>query len=942
VNVTARPEAENARAPEARTTDARLKRAMHLLAEPDVRVLSLDVFDTMLFRRAPEPVDVFPMVARRLAERGMLSPQISLRAFQQLRIAAEARARAKRDGSGRGVEVGLRDIYAELPAYVVMHASAEECTKVELEVEREVLMPDLDVVELVRYAHSLGKRAIAVSDTYLSSVELTVLLDPGFSGDAALDGVYASSDHGVGKTSGMFELVLRELELEPRQLVHVGDNELADVESPAKLGIPTVHFRRGSAYLDAVLERERAYADPERPPVHGDAGLTAMRGKLLHRTELEALDEELRPFWAYGAACLGPALAGFGEWVVERTRAAGAERAHCLMREGELLSQVVNSAADYMGADIRAEPIWLSRHVCARASLVEGSARELRTLLVRRRPPTVRQLCETVGLDVEQSAGLRDRADARLDDAAAVDGVIAELTSDPELRAAMVANGRVLRERIVESIRQRVPEGQDSMVLVDLGWGGTIQTLLQQLLVRQASIDGTPELHTIGLYLVTHGLAVQRALDGIELEGFLGSFGVPGPAVRSIMRSPEILEQVCMPDVGSQVDLTAELEPVLGDSVDARIPQAAHRAAVQAGIRAFQREWARYAALMPGRRASLTEPDLRDQLVGQVARALVAPTGQEAAVFSSWIHDDNFGSHDSDLLVGGPHTARAFRHMEPSEIVKTPMSEVYWPFGLAALEDEHLALAAEAVTMGWLPAEAFHSVVEAGDFEVYYDNGFGYGEGWKEALESKRNRFGLSYARTTVRAEEVRGVRIDPAKAPCILRIDWIALTCSMRGQAEPRRLMFDSPESLERFTARGATALRPKLFMVDGDDPQFEIDLRDSRVRVRDPAHRAAGGGPPRARGGAPLGGPQSRRQAVRASGGEPQRGAGGRAAAQGLPAAQAPARSLRWSAASTSPGDTRSGGRRPTVTPASCCSCAPVSGCRSSTTRSRTRRAT
>jgi FMN phosphatase YigB (HAD superfamily) len=827
VNVTARPEADNARAAEARTTDARLTRALGLLANPDVRVLSLDVFDTLLWRRAPEPVDVFPMVARGLAEQGLLPPTVTPRLFQRLRIAAEARARAKRDAGGKGVEVALRDIYAELPRFVVRDASPDVLAEAELAVEREVLMPDLDVLELVRAAHSLGKQAIAVSDTYLSAAELRSLLDPSFAGDAALDRVYSSSDHGVGKTSGMFELVLKELGLAPRQLVHVGDNELSDVEPASRLGIPAVHFERFTPYLEAVLEREQAYADPDRPPTGGDAGLTALRGKLLHRTELDALEPELRPFWAYGAACLGPALAAFAEWVVERTEAAGSPRALCLMREGELLAELVNGAAGYTGADVRAEPVWLSRHVCARASVIEGTERELRALLVRRRPPTVRQLCETVGVDVEISARLRDRADARLDDAAAVDEVLAELTSDPELRSTMVNSARVLRERVVEYLRRRTAGGEDALVLVDLGWGGTIQSLLQDLLRRGATVGGVPELHTIGLYLVTHDLALQRTLDGLELEGFLGSFGVPGPAVRSIMRSPEILEQVCMPDVGSQVGLTADLEPVLGDSVDERIPQAAHRAAVQAGIRAFQREHARYVALIPGRRASLTAPELRGRLLAQVARALVAPTEQEATVFGAWIHDENFGSHGSDLLVGGPHMARAFRHMEPSQIMATPMSEVYWPFGLAALEDEHLAVAAEATSMGRIAPEAFYSVVEAGDFDVYYDNGFGYGEEWKETLESRRNRFGLSYSRATVRAEEVRGVRIDPASAPCILRIDWIMLTCSMRGQAEPVRLMFDSADELARFTVRGAEPLRPKLFLIDGSDPQLELDLR-------------------------------------------------------------------------------------------------------------------
>src|SRR4051794_19051986 len=785
----------------ARTTDARLTRALSLLNGPDVTTLSLDVFDTMVWRRAPEPADVFPMIASRLAQEGRLGAHITPRVFQKLRIAAEARARARRDEQGRGVEVGLRDIYAELPRYVAPASDADELARTELDVKRDVLMPDLDVLELIRFAHATGKQVIAVSDTYLSEQELRTLLDSSFAGEAALDRLYASSDHGVGKTTGMFEKVLADLGIEPRQLVHVGDHPQADVESPSKLGIPTVHFKRGTPYLEAVREREQRHHDPDRPYLDGDAGLTALRGKLLHRTELEQLAPELKPFWAYGAACLGPALSAFAEWVVESTAALGSGTAHCLMREGELLAELVDGAAGYLAADVKGKPIWLSRHVCARASIFEGSERELRSLLVRRRPPTVRQLCETLGVDVDTSPKLREQADARLDDVATLDATFAELSSDPELRQAIVNSARVLRERVMEYLRREAGESgeggeAEQLVLVDLGWGGTIQSLVYQLLRRDTAVNKAAELPIYGLYLVTQELALQRALDGLELYGFLGAFGVPGPEVRSIMRSPEILEQVCMPDVGSQLDLTADLEPVLGDSVDERIPQAAHRAAVQAGIRAFQREWARYAVLMPDRRPSLTTPELRDQLVVQVTRALVAPTDQEATVFGAWIHDENFGSRGSDLLVGGPDTARAFRHMEPRDVVATPMAELYWPFGLAALEDEHLAASVELMTTGRIAPEAFYSVVEAGDFDVYYDNGFGFGESWKETLESKRNRFGLSYARTTVRADEVRGVRLDPAAAPCVLRLDWIAFTCSMRGQAEPKRLLVHPPRA--------------------------------------------------------------------------------------------------------------------------------------------------
>ncbi len=54
-----------------KTNDARLERAFELVAEPAVKLLTLDVFDTLLFRRVPDPVDAFPIIGARLAERGV-------------------------------------------------------------------------------------------------------------------------------------------------------------------------------------------------------------------------------------------------------------------------------------------------------------------------------------------------------------------------------------------------------------------------------------------------------------------------------------------------------------------------------------------------------------------------------------------------------------------------------------------------------------------------------------------------------------------------------------------------------------------------------------------------------------------------------------------------------------------------------------------------------
>ena len=767
----------------------------------------------------PEPADAFPIVGRALAKRGMLSPLISPVAFRKLRVAAEAKARAEHPGEG--VEIALEAIYEQIPGGLVLGSTPTQLAEAELRAEQELLVPDLDMLELVRTAREAGKLVVAVSDTYLSEPRLRSLLDPWFEGAAAIDRVFASNEHGTGKTERLFEIVLRELGREPLELLHVGDNELADVRSPERLGIRTLLFERRPRQVAEALKRERHYADPDELGDRGDLGLAAARSKVLHRRELAVLPEELRPYWRYGAAHLGPSLTGLAEYVHERARDIGVSKAFCLMREGELLARMVNAAAPYVGSDVVAEPLWVSRQVCARASIFEGTEPELRALLSRRRPPTVRELCATLAVDVEASPLLLRHADARMNEAALADEVFAELHSNPDLRVPMVGEARRLRERVLAYVRSKLPEGETDLLLVDLGWGGTIQTLLQRILHRERV-----GVLTRGVYLITHDLAVARLIEGVEIDGYLASAAVPGPPVRAIMRSPEILEQACMPDVGSQVDLDADLQPVLGPPADADLVQSAERNAVQKGVLAFQREWSRYGTALRRSAPSLADREARPLLLASLARALVSPTAEEAAAFGRWIHDENFGSEAVETIAGGAGAARALRYMGPEELIALPMSELYWPFGLATMADERLAGAAEAVAMERLPADAFSSVVETGDFEVYYDNGFGFGESWKKAVESRRNRFGLSYARAELHADEVRGVRLDPVKAPAVVRLDWIALTCFVRGEPDPRRFTFETAEELERLTMRGLQPVAPKLMLSPGDDPQIEIDL--------------------------------------------------------------------------------------------------------------------
>jgi len=800
--------------------DARLEPAFEAVSSDTCSVLSLDLFDTLLWRKVPEPVSAFIMLGGRLRAEGQLAPDIDASAFAVLRERAELRARRDREASGRGVEVTLRDICARIPPRTLRGIGLDELIEREVELERSLLVPDLDVLELARLAVERGKRVVCVSDTYFSVADLRSFLSIGAAGALDVERVFASSAHGVGKGGGLWRIVLDALGAGAAEVVHVGDNHAVDVVAAGRVGIRTVYFERRPAELARVLEREDQHATASLSPYHGDYGLTTLRSKVLHRVEGRRQPPELRPFWSFGAASLGPALAGFAEWVHERAAEAGADTVFCTMREGRLLTRLIEAAAPAAAAPVRAEPIWLSRQVCARASIREGSTEELAALFERRRMPTVGEFCATLGVETAEVRGFEGAARARLNEPGLAERLIERLSFEPELCGRIVAGSRALRARVLRYLERMRPPGADRLVLVDLGWGATIQSLVDGLLR-----DSDSDLRTTGLYLIATDRAADRMLDGADVHGFLANAGRPARPIDAFMRSPEILEQICMPEHGSQVGFDANLEPVLEPAEPLPL-QSAQRETAQKGIAAFQREWVRYRTAMPDALVPLHEYG-QDRLRSILVRSLTAPTVDEAGLFAGWLHDENFGSAGLEPLVA-PTSARAARYLEPRALLETPMTEIYWPFGLAALYDEHLAKAVEASTAGVVPWEEFSSELETGPVEIYCDRGWGFRSDGMAVARARRNRLGLSYARGTVAGDLVRRVRVDLAKAPCVVRLDWLRLRCHRRGADTPVVLDCEDPRDLGGLTLRGMRSIGPTSFLVAGNDPNVVVDVEE------------------------------------------------------------------------------------------------------------------
>ncbi|QXJ23972.1 HAD family hydrolase [Actinomadura graeca] len=771
-----------------------LDKVHRIIADRACAVLSLDVFDTVLWRRVPRPPDAFGLLGARLRAAGLCPAWVTDATFRRLRIAAEDAARGGRDTLG--TEVSLSDIWRAMPGGIFGSAPLEQLVGEEVALERELTVVDLDIAEVVQAARKQDVTIVLVSDTYFTEDQLSHLLDRPELGALQDARVFRSLRHGTAKASGLWEIVLRDLGLSPEQIVHVGDHPVADDEVPAELGVRTVHYRRLDDEYRDVLRREReplTYSGDHAPDLHerhGDFGLTSLRAKAVH-SGVPYSTTALDVAWRYGAGVLGPVLTGFAEWAAQRAHESGTRVLWCTMREGELLSRLINEAARARGLDVEARPVWLSRFVTSLAGLDAHDTDAVHAFLRTGYRLTVRQALEVLELQPGDVPGLAAELDTVIDNGDIADRVSSALTETPHLCNRLAVTVTAARERLIKALRDAGALDGPGLTLVDLGWGGTIQLQLARAL-DIARIDIAPA----GLYLATDRRAERVYLAGLRAEGYLAQAGHPAHVAATVTRSPEIVEQCVNALCGSLIGFTEEAAPILGDTADTP-SQNAERRTVQDGVLAFQRLWNRYVTAAEGAPEgpwpSLAAPGpARDRLARILVAALESPTPDEAAVFGNWVHEDNYGSAMVTTLLPGD-LKPAVPYLSPGDLGDLHMRDSFWP-GLIAASDTGLGAMARAITAGAIDAEAFDPAGEPYDSRLRYRTS---DDRWHEPLRRRVriNHNGLSFARFRFEHHDTIDISIAIPGRPAIVRVDWIEAEVIAGGRRRTEPLRWDKPE---------------------------------------------------------------------------------------------------------------------------------------------------
>ncbi len=194
------------------------------------KIVSFDIFDTLIMRPFWNPIDLFVFLNQYFREITKIETGID---FSKIRVEAEKETRRK---NPEKQEITLDEIYEEIQKETRLENEIIERVKQkEQELEIKFCTKRKTAKEIYELAKYLGKTVIATSDMYLPIETIKKMLDKN---DYKMDNIYLSAQIGVTKFCGdLYQYVIKDLSIKPEEMVHIGDNYHSDYEKAIKNGI---------------------------------------------------------------------------------------------------------------------------------------------------------------------------------------------------------------------------------------------------------------------------------------------------------------------------------------------------------------------------------------------------------------------------------------------------------------------------------------------------------------------------------------------------------------------------------------------------------------------------------------------------------------------------------------------------------------------------------
>lgn len=557
------------------------------------KLISFDVFDTLVSRLLARPRDVFKLVELRAGRTGIDVP-----GFADARVVSERAARA-RDGG----EVTLAEIYEELGKALGPDTDTDTLMRMELDAERDVCVANPRGRALWDAALGSGVPVVITSDMYLPSAFVEELLQSsGYEGWARC---FVSCECGATKATGaLYSVVAGAMGVKPLAILHIGDNPKSDILRARRAGLaaykveaihPEAHSLAESFVLGAQFARDR------------------------DRDASGAID-----LASFGYRCLGPVLVGFCMWLAGRLRKNDVEKVFYLARDGLIVQRAMETLGFH---ELAGTYLYASRRALQVPSfaLLDSFAEIVDSMFL----PRVVTLCkvfEKAGLagDVAAEVMRRVGINPNIEKASASLPQDADASKAYDALAPMIKDNSGRELELLEGYLKQ--EGFSGKVaIVDIGWFGNMQVALERVCAD------------IGIRADIHGYYVGLSPKGSHQK----SHRMAG-YLFDAMHGRELFEQercynLIFETLFSALHGTARgyrkngnrIEPILADydGIEAEVGHEAETA--RQGALDFTADWAR----VIGGTGLQISPELALRALNQVG---VHPNDAEAEYFGDW------------------------------------------------------------------------------------------------------------------------------------------------------------------------------------------------------------------------------------------------------------------------------------------------------------------
>lgn len=553
MSITAHPAIPHTHAAYSKAEQA-LEDIVKLLAGYDV--ISFDVFETLLERTGVfRPIDLFLEIGAKAEPLFGVSPET----FAQLRIRAEREARALLAGQ-HGRDVHIKQIYARLGALLTTVGAAcvpasvlRDAAEMEMDVELSHLRPVASVAAVYRWAIQSGKTVIFVSDFYSPAgfVEKALRQNK----FAQYDHLFVSCELDHTKHAGdLYHYVCQHLDVEPQQIVHLGDNAWSDGARALQAGI--AHIRINNPVNPLLARLGLDWRSPTASPASVLFAEQARRGYgsgiVVRRPEDEPVLERV------GREALAPLLLGMSGWLYEEAGRLKLPGLYFCSRDGLVMKQAFDLYQAKFGQRTQSRYLRISRQVIYRASAVvePGSAEGLFTQNWSRLTPG--DALTRWGLDPAAFADrVRDVGFSSIADMATVGDQVGDRRFAALYQACRDELQAVNKKHADAFFAYLAHEGvtnEEKVTLVDIGWHGSLQKGLERLLAARGW-RGRMAGRYLGLFLD------EERLKGFDAAGYLFSKDKT-PIASALRKSPSLVELLHTAGHGS----TAGYQ-VVGDGV---------------------------------------------------------------------------------------------------------------------------------------------------------------------------------------------------------------------------------------------------------------------------------------------------------------------------------------------------------------------------------------